>query len=117
MSGTVVLGNAEYNEAKRLKSLLEERGIQIELRSHPENCGSKTCKPTLEVVALEADLPAIQAFLGEQRSKELAGLEFDASLLSEVFDPEKETARCPACGATFETRLGECPDCGLRFAV
>lgn len=111
----MLLGTAELNEAKRIRALLEERGIRLELVSHPDSCGSKSCKPTVEVFVNESDLPAVQEFFREEKQREMAGLDFDPALLGEVFDPEKETARCPACGTTFSTKLSECPDCGLGF--
>jgi uncharacterized OB-fold protein len=38
-------------------------------------------------------------------------------MADEGFDPEKATAKCPACGTEFSTTSAECPDCGLVFAV
>lgn len=113
----VLLGVIEYQEARRLRSLLEEQKILVELVSNPESCGGRGCKPTVEVYARSADLPVLKEFFQSQSAKLFAGLEFDASLFEEVFDPEKETARCPACGTEFSTQAKECPDCGLVFVA
>lgn len=116
----VHLGSSEFNEAKRLQALLEERGVEISLISEPHSCGPKSkggCKITVEVYAHEIDVPKIREFLQEQKAKALDGLDVDASLLEEVYDPEQATARCPACGTQFSTTSAECPDCGLVFAA
>ena len=34
-----------------------------------------------------------------------------------LFDSEKESAQCPACGEKFSTLKSECPGCGLGFGV
>ena len=111
----VLLGVVEYAEGKRLKSALADRGVQLELKSNPETC-TTGCKPTVEIHIREEDVAVVRAFMEQEKARSLDGLEFDASLANEVFDPEKETARCPACGTEFSTKLTECPDCGLGFS-
>lgn len=113
-SQLIHLGSSEFNEAKRLQSLLLERGIKLSLLSDAENCG-KGCKVTVEVYASEGDVPAIRDFFSEQKNRAFDGLNVNEALLEEVYDPEKGTARCPACGTEFPTTLKECPDCGLVF--
>ena len=114
----VLIGSAELTEAKRIQSSLKECGITLELASHPEACGrAGGCKPKLEMYGREEDIPAIQAFFKAEQIKNMGDLEIDPSLLDEVFDPEKDTARCPACGHEFSTQSTQCPDCGLQFAV
>lgn len=110
------LGSSEFNEAKRLQSLLEERGVKLSLLKNPDNCATGGCKITVEVYASEGDIPVIREFFREQKARAFDGLNVDDSLLEEVYDPEKGTAKCPACGTEFSTSLKECPDCGLVFA-
>lgn len=110
----VLIGSADFFEAKRLRSELEQIGIEIELMSHPEKCGTG-CKPTLEMYAKASDLQAIQSFLDTERQKTLEGLDVPMNLDSIVFDPEKASATCPACTTEFSTKLAECPECGLSF--
>jgi len=113
---SVLLGTAEYAEGKRIQALLDERGIQVTLASNPESC-KKGCKITVEVFAREKDLPAIREVLEAEKSRVFDGLEFDPELANEVYDPERGTARCPACGTQFSTVSKECPDCGLVFGI
>ena len=114
-SSRTLLGTIDFNEAKRIRSVLEDRGVKVEIVNNPDTCSTGGCKPTVEVYIQESDRVAVQAFIEEEKAREMAGLEFDAALLGEVFDPEKESARCPACGTSFSTSLKECPDCGLVF--
>lgn len=114
--GRILLGAAELKEAKRIQSLLEERGVHVELASDPQTCGTGSCKPTVNVYIQEADREKVQQFFTEEKAREMAGLEFDPEQVSSVYDSEKETAKCPACGTEFSTKLTECPDCGLVFA-
>lgn len=111
------LGSADYQEAKRLQVALREKGIRIELVSHPEKRTSRTCKPMIEMFAREADVPLVIDFIRQEKLRDLGDLEIDPSLINEVFDETQETARCPACGDTFSTRLNECPGCGLGFGA
>lgn len=115
LSSSVILGQMEYQEAKRIKSLLEDEGIVIALRSDPQSCGS-SCKPTVEVWVAIDDLAAVKAFLAREQARSLDGLNVDPELMNCVFDPEEEKARCPACGTEFSTQNRECPECGLVFA-
>ena len=110
------LGTSEYNEAKRLQALLAERWVALSLLRNPENCAKGSCKITVEVYTSQGDLEKVREFFHEQKNRAFEGLAVDEKLLEEVYDPEKGTARCPACGTEFSTQLQECPDCGLVFA-
>lgn len=114
----ILIGIIELQEAKRLKSRLAERDVALELVANPETCSSGKCKPTsVEVYVREEDSHVVKTFLTEERNRLLAGLGAGSSSEEEVFDEQKETANCPACGTEFSTKLSECPDCGLGFAV
>lgn len=113
----VVLGVIEIKEAKRIKAALEPLGVRLELVGNPETCDTGACAPKVEVHARPEDLEKIQEYFQGERSRDLAGLEFDPTLLGEVYDSEKESARCPACGEVFSTQLVECPGCGLCFGA
>lgn len=112
---SVVLGVMSISEAKRIQSAMEDRGVRLRLVSNPHTCTTGGCTPTVELHALSADLEAVKAFFLAERERNHGGLEFNPELLDEVFDPEKESARCPACGDVFSTSLAECPGCGLGF--
>ena len=109
-----MLGIMELVDAKRLKENLAEMGVEIELGHNKETC-TKGCKVTVEVWADPAHLTKIQEVLREERSKLLDDLDVDPDLANQVFDPNEESAVCPACGAKFSTELKECPECGLVF--
>jgi hypothetical protein len=111
----VLLGAADYSEAKRLKAALEERGVILNLVSNPESCGTGGCMPQLEMFARAIDVVRVQEFLAAERSLSMGDLQHAPGLADEVFDTEKEIAKCPACGTDFSTKLNECPDCGLCF--
>lgn len=113
----MLLGTSDYQEAKRVQSLLLEMGVEIQLIRKPEDCSKGGCKVTVDVMAHSQDLDKIRTFFEDERNKAFEGLVVDGGLLSEVFDPEKSEARCPACGTQFSTESKECPDCGLVFIV
>ena len=115
-SELVLLGESSFTEAKRLKALLAEIGIELHLASDPEKCTTQNCSPKLLLHAKSGDLPKIQEFFAAEKLKSHSGLDFDRALVENaVFDPEKETATCPACATTFSTTQTACPDCGLVF--
>lgn len=111
----ILVGSIDLAEAKRLKSALEDRGIHLSLKSQLDECGTGKCSTKVEVYVEETEVESFKQYLAEERSKLLEGLPFDASLLDQVYDAEKESAQCPACGTQFSTSLQECPDCGLGF--
>ncbi|MCM2321910.1 MAG: hypothetical protein NDJ90_01465 [Oligoflexia bacterium] len=115
----VLLGVLEYNEAKRIQARIEESdGVRLLLKGNPDTCGpGGKCRPRVEVWALTDDLPKVRDFMARERDRDYAGLDVNPELHEEVYDPSKDTARCPACGTTFQTSARECPDCGLVFAV
>jgi len=110
----VFIGIMDLVSAKRLRDKLAERGIEIELGHNKQTCTSG-CRVTVEVWAKSHDIPKVQEVLAEERMKLLEGLDFNPDQVSQVFDPKKETAVCPACGARFSTENKECPECGLVF--
>jgi hypothetical protein len=111
-----LMGIMELVEAKRLKEKLRNAGVDIELGHNKETC-TKGCKVTVEVWSRKEDLPKIQEVLDEEKAKLLSGLDIDPEHENQIFDPEKDSAVCPACGEKFSTKLSECPDCGLAFSL
>ncbi len=113
----VLIGVVEFNEGKRIKAALSERKVDVRLITNPQTCSTKGCKITVEVHARQADVPVIAEFMKEERQRLFDGLDINPELHESVFDTEKDSAKCPACGTEFSTTLKECPDCGLVFAV
>ena len=114
-SSQVLMGIIDLQEAKRIRGHLGEKGIKLVLLGNPETCQTGSCGPTVEVWVEMDDLEVVKAFLAQERAKLFHGLNVDPALQGTVFDPEAETAQCPACGTVFSTRASECPDCGLGF--
>ncbi len=115
-SESILIGEIELTEAKRIRTILQSRGVFVELRSQADSCSSKNCKPSVEVYAAPGDIDAIKTFFQEEQDKALEGLSFGAERHS-VFDPTQAEATCPACGTVFSTDKTECPDCGLCFGA
>lgn len=114
----MLLGVIEFQEAKRIRSRLEEIGVPVELRSNPETCSpGGNCAPSVEVHVDDADLDKVREFFQAERQRDQGDAEANPELHSEVFDLGKDEAVCPACGTQFKTTARECPDCGLMFAV
>ena len=113
--GKVLLGVIDLVEAKRLRNVLAERGVVLELISNPATCSSGKCGTSVEVYVDAEQVAQFRAFIAAERAIVLEGLGARPELHDEVFDSEKENAICPACGTEFSTRSVECPDCGLGF--
>jgi hypothetical protein len=114
----ILVGVVEVQEAKRLKSVLAERKVTVELAFNPETCkGSGGCAATVEVYVPADAVEAFKTFVEEEHARIAAHPDALAGSRDHVFDAEKSTAQCPACGTEFSTSLTECPDCGLGFGV
>lgn len=110
----VCIGVAPASTAERLKSLLRERDVKIETFHNSSTC-QKGCSMTVEIWIEKNDLPILEEVMTKEKARTLEGLDFDPEVVNEVFDPEKESAVCPACGTSFSTKNTECPECGLCF--
>jgi len=113
----ILLGVVDLQEGKRLKSALATRNIFLDLVSNPETCSSGKCGSSVELYIDRNHVAVFNEFLAKEKAQLLAGHQLRPGFESEVFDAEKETATCPACGTAFSTKLSECPDCGLGFSV
>lgn len=113
----ILFGIFDLQEAKRLKSALESQQVSLELFSNPETCSSGSCGTSVEIHLRRADAHKMNAFLLKEKANLLHGHNVQSGFDTEIFDTEKETATCPACGTVFSTLTSECPDCGLGFSV
>lgn len=100
------------NEAKNLQKLLGDQGVELVLNHDDASC-TRGCSVTVEVHAKEADIPKVQEVYSQIYMKSLEGHDIDLEVINSVFDPSKESATCPACGASFITSLSSCPECDL----
>ncbi len=114
--GKVLIGVIEINEAKRLKEKLLKKNLSVELIHNDETC-KKSYVSKVEVWAQEEDLEKVQRVIHDENMELIIseGTNIDHDQLNQVFDPDAETAICPACGTSFSTKLKECPECGLVF--
>lgn len=112
----VLAGSIDLTEGKRLKNLMADRGVELELRVNAESCGTGKCGTKVEVWVAEADLPKFKQLVDEERARMFDGLEVDPARVNQVYDDQNGEATCPACGQIFPTSCKECPECGLGFA-
>lgn len=110
------IGIMEVAQAENLKTRLAKKDVLVELIHNQQTC-TKGCKISVEIWAQTKDLAKISDEFDQQRARLLEGLNVDPGLLNQVHSPEKEQSVCPACGASFSSKLLECPDCGLAFAA
>ena len=101
-------------QANRLKSLSREQQIEVETFHNASTCQSG-CNTTVEVWAFSEDVERISKLWQKDQEKSFSGLQYNPETINSVYDPEKETATCPACGTEFATSDKECPECGLCF--
>ena len=111
-----LLGVVDFQEGKRLQFALGGQGIPLKLVSNPDTCTSGGCSPRVEIHAQNQHWEKVGKFLAVEAKRDLGGLDINPELHNQVFDPDKETALCPACGECFSTKLVECPGCGLGFS-
>ena len=108
----VKLAVMPLTDAKNLQSQMAAQGVELKLNHNEATC-RRGCAVTVELLALEKDVAAVQKAYQENFKKLLEGHEVDWELLNQAFDPSAENAVCPACGHQFQTTLAACPDCGL----
>ncbi|MCX6123911.1 MAG: hypothetical protein NTV34_04070 [Proteobacteria bacterium] len=103
-SEMLLIGSVAIVEAEGIKSELANMGIGIEIAVNPKACAGGACSTKAELWANTEDFASIQRFFTDRHAKLLEGHALDPAI-------------CPACACQFKTSLGECPDCGLVFAV
>ena len=110
----VLLGLMGAREAEALESRLAGQGLHIATIYNHSTCKSG-CSPSKEIWARGEDVPLIQQLLHDDRLAMLKDLGVNPDQLNQVYDPDQEHAKCPACGFDFSTKHKECPECGLTF--
>lgn len=100
------------NDAKNLQDDLQKVGVELVLNHNEQTC-TRGCTITVEVLGYEKDLPQIIEVYESNYKKLAEGHDVNWEVANAVFDPNKSTAICPACGHEFATTHTECPECGL----
>jgi len=114
MSELLRLGTMKLDEAKSLQRVLEKEGVNLVLDHNDHTC-TRGCAVTVELLVAPQELDAVKGVMQSEFEKLSEGTAVNWDLLGQVFDPAKSDATCPACGTSFATSLGSCPDCGLCF--
>ena len=103
-----LIGTASVEEAKRLRDQVHEAtGIPLILERNPD-CKSG-CAVKIDLYVEPDHETALKEYFAQQQA-----IHADDP---DAFNTANETAKCPACGTEFSTKLTECPDCGLGFGV
>jgi hypothetical protein len=110
----VLLGKLGTAEGQHLKNSLSKHGFEIALVHNHESCKTG-CSPQVEVWVHPEDANEILQTMTESQRAEWESNGYDVSLANQVYNPEAESATCPACGTAFSPTLNTCPDCGLCF--
>ena len=108
------LGVMELQEAKNHQLKLRSQGVELVLKVNDQTCTSG-CKVTVEVWAPAHLGDKINLHFQQDYLKHVKGHEPDLERLSQVFDPSMAEVMCQACGAKFDPKENECPDCGLVY--
>lgn len=110
-----LLGRAPIAAATTLKTKAAASGIEVVLAHNAQTCSSGKCGTEVEIWAHADDVAEITKLVGDSWRKEMEAMGYDPNLASHVFDPEQDSATCPACATVFSTKQTECPECGLCF--
>ncbi len=100
------------SDAKEFQDQLKSKGVELILNHNEKTC-TRGCTVTVEVLGYEKDIEVIARAYQDNYQKLTEGHEVNWEIANSVFDPNQESATCPACGHHFSTNLSECPDCGL----
>ena len=105
----VQLGTFSPVIAGNIKHRLLSLGVAAEVVP----CPGGSCSAKAELWVDPKEVEKIREVVQKEFAKTYAGLEIDMERLGQVYDPDKKTAVCPACGTEFATTSTSCPDCGL----
>lgn len=111
----IFIGVMDHQEAKNHQIRLKAQGVVITLKNNDETCGTGNCKVRVEVWAQESDKEMLMKYLRSDFEKHVKGHVPNYDHLSAVYDPSAEVVTCQACGASFNPKSNECPDCGLVY--
>ena len=102
-------------QMKDFQVMLKRAGIPSIAVSEDSNCGQGSCGTNMFVQIRKSDLQDVVAILERDHVRSTGLEDHDLSTAGAVIDTAAEQANCPACGHSFSTTEGSCPDCGLCF--
>lgn len=110
----LVLGTLPIEEAKKIQDEMKGKSVDIFLDHNPTTC-TRGCSVTVEFSCYEKDIQQVAQYFQQNFLNSLDGHNVNLELLNSTYDPNQESATCPACGTSFSTSSTECPECGLCF--
>ena len=111
----VSIRQGPFVQMKDFQVMLKRAGIPSIAVSEDSNCGQGSCGTNMFVQIRKSDLQDVVAILERDHVRSTGLEDHDLSTAGAVIDTAAEQATCPACGYSFSTTEGSCPDCGLCF--
>ncbi len=103
-------------QMKGLQNLLAKASLPSILSNNQSDCGKGCFGADVLLKVRREDVEAVTALLDAEHVSTTSLAEYDTSNVGIVFNTMDEQATCPACGCSFPTSTGSCPDCGLYFS-
>jgi len=101
---------------KSVQSLLKREGFPSLLAGDSSSCCAKGCGGgEVRLQVRRDDLREVMEILAREHMHSTGLSDHDAGFVDAVYNPEAQSAVCPACGCSFSTQSRSCPDCGLCF--
>jgi len=104
-------------DVQQAKRLLEREGIAalVTGATGQGGCGKGCCGSEVVLMVRRTAAEGAAAVLARHYVESTGLREMGGPGVEAVFDPRATHATCPACGCSFSTDLGSCPECGLCF--
>lgn len=112
----VTVRKGQIVQMKGLQNLLAKASLPSILSNNASDCGKSCFGAEVQLKVRKEDVEEVTALLEAEHVRTTSLAEYDTSSAGIVFDTTAEQATCPACGCSFPTSDGSCPDCGLYFA-
>lgn len=113
----VTVRKGQIVQMKGLQNLLAKASLPSVLSIDESNCGKGCCGADVLLKVRREDVEEVRAILDAEHIRNTSLDEHDTGgNAGVVFNAMAEQATCPACGCSFSTSNGSCPDCGLCFA-
>ena len=104
-------------EMKNLQRILVREHIPALIAGEKKsNCGKGCCGTDMHLQIRREDGEEAMEILAREFKRTTAVDHHDLSHVQSVYDQGARQTVCPACGFSFPTSKGACPDCGLCFA-
>lgn len=112
----VTVRSGQIVQMKGLQNLLAKASLPSVLSNDASNCGKGCFGAAVLLKVRREDVEEVTVILDAEHARTTSLSEYDTSNGGVVFNAMAEQATCPACGCSFPTDSGSCPDCGLCFS-